>query len=138
MPQTLKRIRGMDVELVASKLNAGATPLQNWTKFSADVQINEYDDSAATATFDQFSPGRRKATGSVEGFAGGQEHLAGSLPQPGDELLTLGVQTVTEGEDLLQDLGDETTYGKIIVTKTHYEQADAPGTWSFDWRSGGH
>lgn len=138
MSTTLKRVRGQDVELVASKLGTGATALTNWTDFSADVMISEDDASAASAGFDQFTVGRRKATGSVKGFVGTNEVLAaGGLPQIGDELQTLAVQTVTEGADLLPDLGDETKFGKIIVVKTHYGQTNKPGDYSFDWRSGG-
>lgn len=138
MSTTLKRVRGQDVELVASKLGTGATALTNWTDFSADVMISEDDASAASAGFDQFTIGRRKATGSVKGFVGTGETIAlANLPQPGDELLTLAIQTVTEGANLLPDLGNVAKFGKIIVVKTHYGQTNKPGEYSFDWRSGG-
>ena len=136
METQYERVRGQDVELVASKLATGATPLTKWTNFSADAQIGEDEATACPAGFEQFTPAPCKATGSVSGFAGGVETMA-ELPQPGDELQTLAVQTVTEGVDLLNDLGDETKYGKIVVTKVHYDQSSKPGTWSFDWRSGG-
>lgn len=131
-----ERTRGQDVELVASKLASGATALQKWTNFTAEAAIGEDEATAAPSEYEQFTPAPRKATGSVSGYVGGAETMA-ELPQPGDELLTLAVQTVTEGVELLNDLGDPAKYGKIVVTKVNYEQSGKPGTWSFDWRSGG-
>ena len=137
MPNTtLKRIRGMDLTLSASKLATGAPTLSNWTDFTGEVMIAEFEANAASATFDQFVPGRRKATGSVKGLVSQGETIA-DLPQEGDELLTLAIQTVTEGADMFRSLSDKTKYGKIIVTKIHYNQADKPSEYSFDWRSGG-
>lgn len=139
MPGTttaLNKIIGQDVTLVASKAATGATALTNWTEIDAEVSIKTYDLTAAAARGDQKRAGRKSAKGSIKGFVGSTETMS-NLPQPGDILATLHVQTVTEGADLLVDLfTDVATYGRIMVVKINYKQGDGGGTYGLDFESG--
>ena len=136
MANTLDRARGLDVDIVVSKAATGATAFLHWKEFSAEEEIKEMEDTSSGSAFEQFSIGPRKASGSYKGFVGDAEIM--SAMRAGDEIKTMEVATIVEGESLITDLGDEAQFGKIIVTKVRYSQSQEPSEWGFDWRSGGH
>jgi hypothetical protein len=136
MANTLDRARGMDCDLVLSKAATGAVAMAHWKEFNCEEEIREMEDTAGGSAFEQFSIGPRKATGSFKGFTGDAEIM--SSMRAGDEIKTIAVETIVEGESLITDLGDEAQFGKLIVTKVRFDLKIDPSEWGFDFRSGGH
>ncbi len=132
---TIPKVIGQDVVVIAAKAATGATALTNWTEIDGEFSIKTYDVTAASAKGEQKRAGRKAFKGSVKGLVGGTETMS-NLPQIGDILQTVSIATVTEGANLLGDLSDATTYGKICVVKTNYKQSDAAGNYGFDFESG--
>lgn len=134
-PNTIPKIIGQDVSIVASKVATGAIALTNWTEFDVEFSMKTYDVTAAAAKGEQKRGGRKSFKGSVKGLVGGTETLP-NLPQVGDILLSLSAQTTVEGANLMGDLSDAATYGRVAVTKINYKQGDAAGNYGFDFESG--
>lgn len=137
MANTLLRVKGEHVDLIASEAATGATALTNWTEVDVEIVGNDYDDPSAGSPIDGFTPGRKRANITITGYVGGAENMS-QLPQVDDELKSLSCETNNaDAFELLSDIADESKYGKIIVRKTNYKQTDAPGTWTITARSGG-
>lgn len=109
----------------------GAGTITAWRDLRLNLTQGTFDATAASATFDQKSLGRKNATGTLSIWLGTE----GVPPALGD---TISVISVSVGADEVTPttIDDATVYGTYKVTGVNYSFQDSPATAEISFESG--